>query len=137
MNAKLNYLMTCASKLATKERFHCPSCGFENAATVSRKYVVTALKRCRRCDLLFRTPTTTSSENETFYQESYHQGFTSDTPSDETLRSLMAKNFAGSEKDYASYIKVLAALGARPGDRLLDFGLFLGLWQLAVEKTWL
>lgn len=132
MNAKLNYLMTCASKLATKERFYCPSCGFENAATISRKYVVTALKRCGRCDLLFRTPTTTSAENEAFYQESYHQGFTSDTPSDEALRSLIANNFAGSEKDYASYIKVLAALGAKPGDRLLDFGCSWGYgsWQL-------
>jgi ubiquinone/menaquinone biosynthesis C-methylase UbiE/transcription elongation factor Elf1 len=132
MNAKLNYLLTCASKLATKDRFYCPSCGFENAETVSRKYVVTSLRRCGRCALLFRAPTTTSAENAAFYQESYRQGFTSDTPTDEALRELLANNFAGSEKDYTTYIKVLAALGGKPGDRLLDFGCSWGYgsWQL-------
>lgn len=81
---------------------------------------------------MFRAPTTTSAENEAFYQENYHQGFTSDTPSDEVLRGLMTSNFAGSEKDYTSYINVLAALGGKPGDRLLDFGCSWGYgsWQL-------
>jgi len=81
---------------------------------------------------LFRTPTTTSAENETFYQESYSQGFTSDTPSDDALRELISNNFVGSEKDHTNYIKVLAALGGKPGDRLLDFGCSWGYgsWQL-------
>jgi 2-polyprenyl-3-methyl-5-hydroxy-6-metoxy-1,4-benzoquinol methylase len=132
MNAKLNYLITCASKLATKERFFCPSCGFENAATVDRKYIVTSLRRCGRCELMFRAPTTTSTENAAFYQESYRQGFTSDTPTDEALQDLLANNFTGSEKDYTNYITLLAALGGKPGDRLLDFGCSWGYgsWQL-------
>jgi 2-polyprenyl-3-methyl-5-hydroxy-6-metoxy-1,4-benzoquinol methylase len=134
MNAKLNYLITCASKLTTKERFYCPSCGFENAATVARKYVVTSLRRCGRCDLLFRAPTTTSTENASFYQESYRQGFTSDTPTDEALAQLMAKNFAGSEKDYTNYLNVLSSLGGKPGDRLLDFGCSWGYGSYQMKK---
>jgi 2-polyprenyl-3-methyl-5-hydroxy-6-metoxy-1,4-benzoquinol methylase len=134
MNAKLNYLITCASKLTIKERFYCPSCGFENAATVARKYVVTSLRRCGRCDLLFRAPTTTSTENASFYQESYRQGFTSDTPTDEALAQLVARNFAGSEKDYANYLNVLSSLGGKPGDRLLDFGCSWGYGSYQMKK---
>lgn len=132
MNTKLNYFVTCASKLLTKERFNCPSCGSESATTIARKYIVTSLRRCSRCELLFRAPTTTSAENEAFYQESYRQGFTSDTPSDDELQKLIASGFAGSEKDYSNYIKVLAALGGKPGDRLLDFGCSWGYgsWQM-------
>ena len=126
--------MTCASKLTTKERFFCPSCGSENATTIARKYVVTTLRRCSRCELLFRAPTTTSAENEAFYQETYSQGFTSDTPNDAALRELISTNFAGSEKDYTSYIKVLAALGGRPGDRLLDFGCSWGYGSFQLKK---
>jgi SAM-dependent methyltransferase len=134
MNTKLNYLMTCASKLTTKERFFCPSCGSENATTIARKYVVTALRRCSRCELLFRAPTTTSAENEAFYQETYSQGFTSDTPGDAALRELISTNFAGSEKDYTNYIKVLAALGGKPADRLLDFGCSWGYGSYQLKK---
>jgi SAM-dependent methyltransferase len=132
MNAKLNYFVTCASKLFTKERFCCPSCGSENATRISRKYLVTWLRRCSRCELLFRTPTTTGAENEAFYQESYRQGFTSDTPNEKVLRELVASGFAGSEKDYSNYIEVLATLGGKPGDRLLDFGCSWGYgsWQM-------
>ena len=134
MNAKLNYLLTCASKLTTKERFYCPSCAFESAATVARKFVVTSLKRCARCELMFRAPTTTSEENASFYQESYRQGFTSDTPSDEELEKLIANNFAGSEKDYTTYLNVLTALGGQPGDRLLDFGCSWGYGSYQMKK---
>jgi 2-polyprenyl-3-methyl-5-hydroxy-6-metoxy-1,4-benzoquinol methylase len=132
MNAKLNYFLTCASKLGIKKRFYCPSCGSENSVFVKRKFIVTSLRRCSRCDLLFRAPTTTTQENEAFYQDSYSQGFTSDTPNDDTLRELVSSSFAGSEKEYTSYIKVLAALGGKPGDRLLDFGCSWGYgsWQM-------
>jgi 2-polyprenyl-3-methyl-5-hydroxy-6-metoxy-1,4-benzoquinol methylase len=132
MNAKLNYLLTCASNHSKSERFRCPSCGSENASIVSRKYIVTSLRRCDRCELLFRAPTTTYEENEAFYQGSYRQGFTSDTPSEEALRKLMLSDFRGSERDFTLYIKILAALGGRPGDRLLDFGCSWGYgsWQL-------
>jgi 2-polyprenyl-3-methyl-5-hydroxy-6-metoxy-1,4-benzoquinol methylase len=84
--------------------------------------------------LLFRTPTTTSEENAAFYQESYRQGFTSDTPDDETLQKLISSNFAGSEKDYSTYLKVLAALGGKPGNRLLDFGCSWGYGSYQMRK---
>lgn len=132
MNAKLNYFFTCASKLATKDRLLCPSCGADNAITVSRKYGVSALRRCAQCALLFRTPTTTSAENAAFYQETYSQGFTSDVPGEADLAKLKASKFVGSEKDYAHYTKTLTALGIKPGDRLLDFGCSWGYgsWQM-------
>lgn len=132
MNAKLKYLALCATKLGSQDRLLCPSCGKSKAKVVSRKFIVSALRRCDHCALLFRTPTTTNAENFTFYQETYKQGFTSDTPSDSALEELKASKFAGSQKDHTAYIQALTALGARPGDRVLDFGCSWGYgsWQL-------
>jgi 2-polyprenyl-3-methyl-5-hydroxy-6-metoxy-1,4-benzoquinol methylase len=132
MKNKLNYLITCTSHIASKDRLRCPSCSEETTKLVSRKYVVTALRQCSKCALLFRTPTTNSAENAAFYQESYSQGFTSDVPSESKLKELIEKKFVGSEKDYSPYIKALEALGVKPGARILDFGCSWGYgsWQM-------
>ncbi len=66
--------------------------------------------------------------------KSYRQGFTSDTPTDEALAQLVAKNFAGSEKDYTNYLNVLSALGGKRGDRLLDFGCSWGYGSYQMKK---
>lgn len=99
---------------------------------VDRKYFVTALRHCANCKLLFRTPTTTSDENRSFYQKEYSQGFTTDMPSDDRLHSLIEVGFKGTEKDYSSYLAVLHALGCKKRERLLDFGCSWGYgsWQL-------
>jgi len=132
MNNKIRYLLKSLSKVADKQRLGCPSCASHASTVVSRKYIFTALRRCNHCKLLFRTPTTTSAENASFYQEAYSQGFTTDAPDDVQLEKLTSSNFAGSDKDYTNYIKCLQAFGAKPGDRLLDFGCSWGYgsWQL-------
>ncbi|HEU5102644.1 MAG TPA: methyltransferase domain-containing protein [Roseiflexaceae bacterium] len=93
---------------------------------------VTALRRCNKCGLLYRTPTTTTQENAEFYQEAYSQGFTTDMPTSEQLKALLSTSFNGTEKDYSVYISILEALGCRPGQRVLDFGCSWGYgsWQL-------
>lgn len=131
MNNKLKYLATCARLQLDRSRIECPSCGSMRSVLISRKYFVTALKRCENCALLFRVPTTSTEENERFYQTAYSQGFTSDMPSDEELFVLKQKKFQRSNKDYRIYLNLLQALGANTGQRILDFGCSWGYgsWQ--------
>jgi 2-polyprenyl-3-methyl-5-hydroxy-6-metoxy-1,4-benzoquinol methylase len=99
---------------------------------VKRKYVVTALRRCRYCRILYRTPIDEPDLNHAFYQETYSSGFTTDCPTAEALGELKTQNFHGTAKDFAGYISLLEALGVGRGQRLLDFGASwgYGVWQL-------
>lgn len=83
--------------------------------------------------LMFRTPTDDPSENATFYESEYAQGFTTDVPTDAALASLKQTNFADTERDYSYYIGVLRGLGLQPGCRIFDFGCSWGYgsYQLA------
>jgi 2-polyprenyl-3-methyl-5-hydroxy-6-metoxy-1,4-benzoquinol methylase len=100
---------------------------------VSRKYLVTGLRRCSKCSLQFRTPTTSAQENDRFYQEEYSQGFTTELPSAEELEVLKQKEFKGTERDYSRALRILSALGCQSGWRLLDYGCSWGYgsWQFA------
>ena len=109
----------------------CPSCGYKGSDIYDRKYVVTTLRRCHLCQLLYRAPTTTQAENKIFYQGKYKQGFTTNLPNDEELTIYLDNGFLGTEKDYSTYIRVLECAGAKQGDRLFDFGCSWGYgsWQ--------
>lgn len=133
MSQKFKYLIACTKKNLFNEGRSCPSCGCSKSTFVARKFLVTALRRCDKCQMLFRTPTTTAQENASFYQEEYSQGFTTDCPTDDVLSGLMERGFAGAEKDYSAYIDVVLVAGGRKGDRLLDFGCSWGYgsWQFA------
>jgi 2-polyprenyl-3-methyl-5-hydroxy-6-metoxy-1,4-benzoquinol methylase len=74
----------------------------------------------------------TSEENAVFYQTDYSQGFTTEMPSDSELQALLTNRFQGNEKDYSVYIAMLAALGCKPGQSVLDFGCSWGYgsWQI-------
>ncbi|MEM1157469.1 MAG: class I SAM-dependent methyltransferase [Verrucomicrobiota bacterium] len=129
---KLKYFWNCLCKYPFRARWNCPSCGGSKSQEVARKKLVTTLRRCHRCALLFRTPTTTVRENAGFYQQMYRQGFDSDVPTPETLHDLLAQGFKGSPKDYEPYIHVLEALNVPKGARIFDFGCSwgYGTWQL-------
>lgn len=131
MNQKLAYLMTASKKFVVGDGRECPSCGASQSMLIDKKYMVTALRRCKSCSLLFRTPTTTPAENASFYQSNYTEGFTTEMPSADKLKHLLDSKFKNEEKDYTRYINLLEALGAKKGDSLFDFGCSWGYgsWQ--------
>ena len=133
MTRKLRYFLESAKKSLFRQGFHCPCCGSSESILVSRKYLVTGLRRCVKCSLQFRTPTTTAQENHHFYQEEYAQGFTTEMPSAEGLEVLKKRGFKGTERDYSRALRIMSALGCRPGSRLLDYGCSWGYgsWQFA------
>ena len=101
--------------------------------TVDRKWLVTALRRCAQCKLLYRAPTTSVEENAAFYQSEYEQGATTDMPSDAALAHLIATKFAGHERNYDAFVSVLRALGVGQEDKVFEFGCSWGYgsFQLA------
>lgn len=130
---KLGYFHSSASKLLLGKGRACPSCGEVRSAKIGRKWLVTSLRRCAECKLLYRTPTTSAQENESFYQSDYAQGITTDMPSAQELASLIKTQFSGHEKNYGGYIEVLLALGVETGAKVFDFGCSWGYgsYQLA------
>lgn len=111
----------------------CPNCGGSESDFLERKYLVTELRKCRSCKLLFRYPLDFTSENFQFYQQAYRQGFTSDCPNDETLQQLLSTGFVNSGRDYSPCSDVLRSIRVKPGARVIEFGASwgYGVWQLA------
>jgi 2-polyprenyl-3-methyl-5-hydroxy-6-metoxy-1,4-benzoquinol methylase len=111
----------------------CPNCGYHGYEIRDRKALVTELRDCTRCRLMYRYPTDPVQDSVEFYQEDYKQGFTTDMPDDAALKQLTDTSFAGHEKDYAPLIALLADLGVSPGKRIFDFGCSWGFgsWQFA------
>src|SRR5579862_3756291 len=132
LTSKLAYFLFCTRRAITGAGMDCPSCGMSGSNLVDRKYFVTALRRCTHCQLLFRSPTTSPEEQAAFYQQDYEQGFTTTLPDAHNLRSYLERDFRGTEKDYATYLRVLEALEVESGQRLFDFGCSWGYgsWQL-------
>jgi 2-polyprenyl-3-methyl-5-hydroxy-6-metoxy-1,4-benzoquinol methylase len=110
----------------------CPNCGSTDHEIVDAKYIVTELRRCLSCRLLFRCPSDDEARNRDFYNGEYTQGFTTELPDERTLQSHMTHAFRDTEKDYSRYIDVLIRLGTDRGARLFDFGCSWGYgsWQL-------
>ena len=129
---KLRFFFSSILKLVTRTGMACPSCGSQQSKHVKRKYLVTSLRRCSTCRLLFRVPTTSASESKEFYQRNYQQGFTTKMPASQELRQLIRTKFKNTEKDYSHYIRVLKALDLNRRTRLLDYGCSWGYgsWQL-------
>jgi 2-polyprenyl-3-methyl-5-hydroxy-6-metoxy-1,4-benzoquinol methylase len=112
----------------------CPNCGSMGSHIVSRKYFITKLRRCAKCELMFRCPVDDIEASHDFYNNgSYRQGFTTELPNTAALRWLKATNFRGSPKDYSVYISLLRALGLGPGDSLFDFGCSWGYGAYQLE----
>lgn len=122
LTIRARYFAACLRKNLAGESSSCPSCGSAQSTNVDQKWVVTALRRCAKCQLLFRTPTSGRQESAEYYQEDYRQGFTTSIPNDVELAALLASGFQDHEKNYGVYLGVLEALGTRRGQRLLDFG---------------
>lgn len=129
---RLKYFVSSALRAKDNNRVRCPSCGGGDARLVERKYVVTSLRRCCSCGLMFRTPTDSAAESFAYYQDEYQSGMTTDTPDDSELRRLLKSGFKGTPKDFDRYVQVLNAIDIPDSATLLDFGCSwgYGTWQL-------
>jgi 2-polyprenyl-3-methyl-5-hydroxy-6-metoxy-1,4-benzoquinol methylase len=131
----LQYLRLCAIKTALNRGFCCPSCGGKGGPALDRKWLVTSFRRCSRCALLFRTPTTTEEENAQLYQSDYEESTTTDLPTDTELETLKKENFASLSTSYLGYIEVIRALGGTPGGHVVDFGCSWGYGSHQLQQA--
>lgn len=124
----LTSLFTCLGKRKTK----CPNCDTYSRKVVDRKWIVTTLRRCPKCCLLYRAPTTSAKQQSAFYQKQYSQGFTTDLPSEDELKNLIQKGFVGTERDYSRYLELFSGLNIKQGSLILEYGCSwgYGAWQL-------
>jgi len=108
---KLAYFRRSLAAQFTTDRFRCPNCGGAHHVVLDRKYFITQLRRCRHCQMMFRTPIDDPACNLSFYEDEYVQGPAAGIPSDATLTELKRSNFAGTETCYSYYTGVLTQLG--------------------------
>lgn len=131
--SKAYYFLSSAARQIRPSEFRCTNCGSKRFATVDRKYLITSLRRCESCRLMYRVPTDDVSANLQFYQSAYRQGFTTELPSNKVLEQLLATKFEGTEKCYRYYISILRQLGLVGNARIFDYGCSWGYgsWQLS------
>lgn len=129
---KIRYLTSMGVRRLTASK-GCPNCKHKEFETRDRKALVTELRDCLSCRLMYRYPTDPEQDSVGFYQEDYEQGFTTDMPDEAALKALTDSRFANHEKDYAHLIALVADLGVAPGMRVFDFGCSWGFgsWQFA------
>jgi protein-L-isoaspartate O-methyltransferase len=125
------YLFRSMAGFIAGSRRNCPNCGCPQSVPIDRKILCTSLVRCSQCLLQFRAPTDPPTFGDEFYQEEYSQGFTTDCPSDDQLKSFVASSFVGTPKDFSGKLALLEQLQVPKGARILDFGASwgYGTWQ--------
>lgn len=131
---KFRYLAISTKKRISGAGNSCPSCGCIFSSLVARKYIVTELRRCDDCDMMFRVPTTSDRENFIYYNKLYEQGFTTEMPSDTDLEIMKNTGFSGTDRDYSKYLNILENLGVRPTARIFDFGCSWGYGSFQLTK---
>lgn len=132
--AKVGYFARSCINRFRKSLMVCPNCGCEQAMMEARKYLVTELRRCLECRLLYRIPTDSPERNQRFYNGSYRSGFTTDLPDRHALEELKRLNFKSGPKDYTTYISVLKSIGVETPQRLFDFGCSWGYGTYQLQR---
>jgi hypothetical protein len=66
--SKSSYLLRCLAAQFAAARYRCPNCGGTASRIVDRKFVITQLRHCGTCQLLFRTPTDRPESNRAYYE---------------------------------------------------------------------
>ncbi|WP_434624216.1 class I SAM-dependent methyltransferase [Azospirillum sp. B2RO_4] len=129
---RLSYLFRCLGAQTRPERYLCPNCGCAENSLIERKYFVTQLRRCGSCAMLFRTPTDDPANNQSFYETSYSQGFTTELPDPDRLRELVDLKFAGTEKSYAHIVDIILKILPSKESMIFDYGCSWGYgsWQI-------
>lgn len=132
--SRVKYFAESALHAIDSERGRCPNCGGDGVV-IERKYVVTSLKRCGRCQLQYRSPTDNAAESERFYNDEYEQGVTTALPDLDELESLKRDLFPDQDNSYSYFIDVLRSLGTLPRDRLFDFGCSWGYGSYQLQQA--
>lgn len=121
--SKARYLLTSAWRYVLRNQTACLNCGASGNPVEERKVLVTQLRRCQSCKLLYRTPTDDPRDNERFYDSEYVAGLATRMPSETELEQLKASLFRGTSKDFSYHIECLKRCGLTgEGQRLFDFG---------------
>ncbi len=118
----LGYLTASLKKLLTRQSADCPVCASPRTTRLKTKYLVTSLRLCPECRLMFRYPKDGVADNLTFYQRSYREGPITDLPDEGELKALLHQNAPRPDRDFTPRLAVLQALGVKPGLKILDFG---------------
>ena len=134
---KINYFKISLKKFILNEGNFCPACNSKYSYTIQNKYLITSLKSCQNCQLLFRAPVTTYDENKIFYQEDYVEGFTTDCPNNDELKVLKKNNFISTDKDYTRFIEILKIIKSKNkynNLKLFDYGCSWGYGSYQLQK---
>lgn len=138
MTSKLNYLLNALRKAGRAKYAVCPSCGSTDSVVVDRKLLITTLRRCGQCRLLYRVPITTSEENAILYQKAYSQGFTTEMPDKDQLEKLRTEGFKSSDKDFGAILDLMQALTGRPPSEdqiVYDYGCSWGYGSFQIRSA--
>ncbi len=134
MKAKLKFLIRSALRQFVPARQLCPNCGGEGSF-VARKYLVAVLRRCRECQLQYRTPTDRPHEAAEFYDSRYEEGPATILPDEAELDQMKAEGFSSLANDYTSFARLLRDLGAEEGARVFDYGCSWGYGSWLFEQA--
>lgn len=128
---RIRFLIRVLAERLNRQARTCPYCGSPSSGLIGKKKMVLELRRCNRCQLMYRWPKDTPRLNHRFYQQQYRQGITTDMPGGEALEKLKTSMFRGTEKDLSDKISILKTL--LPQGRVLDYGCSwgYGTFQLA------
>ncbi|MDD2676315.1 MAG: class I SAM-dependent methyltransferase [Methylacidiphilaceae bacterium] len=127
--ARIRFAISCLEKQLGGQARSCPFCGSRETVFLERKHLLLELRRCPKCDLQFRWPKDTLSDNDGFYQNMYEEGAVTALPASETIALLRKTNFGGSPMDFSDRITILESL--LPSGKVLDYG---SSWGYAVYQ---
>jgi 2-polyprenyl-3-methyl-5-hydroxy-6-metoxy-1,4-benzoquinol methylase len=134
---KIKYFLNSLLKILSRKNIYCPSCYSKNYNLVKKKFLVTSLKRCMNCKLLYRSPSASNDENKKFYNNEYEHGFTTNLPDKINLSKMLNSNFANTEKNFSNKIKILKVLSnnfAPKNSKLFDYGCSWGYGSYQLMK---
>lgn len=122
-------------------RARCPYCGEISKDVIDRKYLFIRLFRCPRCNLYYRFPVDSKSQNNRFYQKKYKQrdAITTDLPDLDTLNILLTSNFSNTNKSVSTFSNIFGALYQNiPLSKLslIDYGASWGYMSYQFKNTY-
>ncbi|MFM8470944.1 MAG: class I SAM-dependent methyltransferase [Limisphaerales bacterium] len=118
--ARLKFLFRVLGSRLRGQSMECPYCGDSNSRLLQRKKLVLQLRQCPDCLLKFRYPKDEIPSAKEFYEHDYREGPKTELLSVDSVKQMMAANFAGTPMDLSSKVALLRS--HLPGGRVLDYG---------------